>query len=419
MVINSILDNDLYKFTMQYAVLQNKQLSNLYVRYHFFNRNDVKFPEGFDRRLKEEIQNMASLKLNPYEKKFLKEKLSVFLPIFYFDFLDGYKYDPSEVSIYMDDNGKLKVKIEGYWYRTILWEVPLMAIISQLYFEMSGYNFYNSSLKEERFKNNQQKAIDLKMNTVKFADFGTRRRFSYDNQDEVIKDMVDYAGENFVGTSNVHFAQLYNIKPIGTHAHEWFMVHSALYGYKLANNIGLKNWVEAYNGNLGIALTDTFTTRVFLKEFDMMYSKLFDGVRHDSGDPFEYVDKIVEHYNSLNIDSSSKTIVFSDGLNAKSTVKIHDYCKKKGINASFGIGTNLTNDLEGIKPLNIVIKITGVQYQGEWHPVVKLSDNLGKHTGNLDEIELSKKILKVGDIIYDKQQAGNEDDKPKINSINE
>jgi nicotinate phosphoribosyltransferase len=175
----------------------------------------------------------------------------------------------------------------------------------------------------------------------------------------------------------------YDTVPIGTHAHEWFMFHAAQFGYKYANRASLENWVKIYRGDLGIALSDTFTTPVFFRDFDTLFAKLFDGVRHDSGDPLEFADKTIAHYKSLRINPLSKTIVFSDALNPEMVQKITEYCKGK-IGMSFGIGTNFTNDV-GVKPLNMVIKISHVLTGDRWTQVVKLSDAPGKHTGN-DEI---------------------------------
>lgn len=416
-MVKSFIDNDLYKFTMMYAVLSNKDLCNLKVRYQFFNRNDVRFPEGFDLELKRRVQSMSNLKLTHDEKVFFMSKCQSYLPNWFFDFIEGYSYDPNEVFIYME-NGNLKVKIEGYWWRTILWEVPLMAIISELYFEMTqkSYDFNHPDNRSERSKNNIKKAQTMVMNNLKISDFGTRRRFSYSNHFEVLGDLLDYGRKSIVGTSNVYLGFLYNIPIHGTKAHEWYMVHSALYGYKQANKIALDSWINSYDGFLGTALTDTFTSEVFFRTFDTLYAKLFDGVRHDSGDPFKYVDMVVEHYRKLNIDSNSKTIVFSDGLNVDSAIEINNYCNKKGIKCSFGVGTNLTNDL-GFKPLNIVIKVTDVHFDEKWHQVVKLSDNLGKHTGNIEEIQICKRVLGIENISYDKQPSGNEGDKPKMNLV--
>jgi nicotinate phosphoribosyltransferase len=200
----------------------------------------------------------------------------------------------------------------------------------------------------------------------------------------------------FIGTSNVHLAMLYQTKPIGTHAHEWFMFHAARYGFKMSNAMGLEHWVQVYRGDLGIALSDTYTTEVFFKQFDKMFSKLFDGVRHDSGDPLIFSDKVIAHYQKMGIDpkSKSKSIIFSDGLDYNKVERIVAYCKDK-IGISFGIGTNFTNDV-GLKPMNIVIKMTeALSKDGEWTEVVKLSDEPGKNTGNQTTIDLAKTILGI------------------------
>jgi nicotinate phosphoribosyltransferase len=187
---------------------------------------------------------------------------------------------------------------------------------------------------------------------------------------------------------------IHRLKAIGTQAHELYMVIAALFGYRMANKITMEKWIEIFRGDLGIALSDTFTTDVFLQSFDKKFAKLFDGVRQDSGDPIEQAEKIVKHYDSLGIDPTTKTIVFSDSLNLDKVATIHEWCKGK-IKDAYGIGTFLTNDV-GVKPLNFVIKLTAVQgCTGEWLPTVKLSDTPGKHTGPKDEVELCKNVLRI------------------------
>lgn len=295
----------------------------------------------------------------------------------------------------MVQNGdELIIDISGYWYKTILWEVPLMALISELYFKMTGQEIES---REARKSNNIRKGNLFCLNDVKVADFGTRRRYSYENQVEVVKDLLSCFnnGNPFLaGTSNVRIAMDNNIKPIGTHAHEWFMFHAVEYGYTRANFRALENWVQVYQGDLGIALSDTFTTDVFFEIFDKKFAKLFDGVRHDSGYPFKFADKVVEHYKKLGINPMFKTIVFSDGLNPELSVELKKYCKKIGILCSFGIGTNFTNDV-GVKPLNIVIKMVSVKVNDKWVDTVKLSDNVGKNTGDPNEIRLCKEVLRI------------------------
>jgi len=386
-MIKSLIDNDLYKFTMQSAVI------NLFprakVKYSFINRGNDKFPEGFAEELRKQLYKMSLLKLTKEEKKFLSDKC-YYLPPTYLDFLAGYTYDPSEVGV-IQNGGDLQISIEGYWYRTILWEVPLMAIISELFFKLTKSEAWD----EGKITNHLlKKASRYNMLGVKFADFGTRRRYSYENHNRVVQTLVNYGRPSFIGSSNVHFAHLYDVTPIGTHAHEWFMFHAAQYGFKLANKLGLEHWVEVFRGDLGIALSDTFTTEAFFKAFDTKFAKLFDGVRHDSGDPLEFADKTIAHYKSLKIEPMSKVIVFSDGLVPDKVEEIAKYCRGR-VGMSFGIGTDLTNDV-GVKPLNMVVKITEAKPEGQdWTATVKLSDNKGKHTGDEKAINLCKTVLNI------------------------
>jgi nicotinate phosphoribosyltransferase len=386
-IINSILDNDLYKFSMGNAVFN--LFPRLKVKYQFTDRNNLSYPDGFDEQLKFHLLLMKPLSLSSSEKKFLEEKCGKFLPPTYIDFLKGFRYDPSEVTIKLDENNKLDIQIEGYWYRTILWEVVLMSLISELYFQETeqivDISKFNTS--------DTNKVKSLVSHNSYFADFGSRRRYSFDNQNRIVELFKKEGGHNFVGSSNVYLSFLHDVSPIGTHAHEWFMAHAAMYGYKMANEMALDNWVNVYKGDLGIALTDTFTTDVFLKSFTMKYAKLFDGVRHDSGDPFKFTDKIIAHYKSLGIDPMSKVIVFSDGLNCELVNELKEYCVGK-IKSSFGIGTHFTNDV-GVKPLNIVIKIYQILMGDDWVNCIKISDNPGKHAGVKEEVELSKQILKL------------------------
>ncbi|THB79970.1 MAG: nicotinate phosphoribosyltransferase [Desulfobacteraceae bacterium] len=379
-MIQSILDNDLYKFSMQQAV--HTLYPRAEVQYTFINRSNTRFPRGFANLVQTEVQNMSGLRLHPEQKTFLKKRCYFLTPV-YLDFLETYQYDPAEVSIHQEGHD-LSLHIKGPWYRTILWEVPLMAIISEAYFKATSQNGVSVA---ERRRTNREKARILSENGVKFADFGTRRRFSASNHDQVIQDLLDIENPTLIGTSNVHLALKYNLVPIGTLAHEWFMFHSVLHGYQMANPAAQDAWVRVFHGDLGIALTDTYTTDVFLSTFDTFYAKLFDGVRQDSGDPIEFTDKLVAHYRERHIDPKSKTIVFSDGLNVDKAVRIHEYCQGK-VRDAYGIGTNLTNDV-GVSPLNMVIKLTRCRPATDkpWRHTVKLSDDQGKHTGDPKELE--------------------------------
>jgi nicotinate phosphoribosyltransferase len=384
-IIKSLLDNDLYKFTQQQAVFELFQREH--VTYDFINRGKTSFPEGFDLRLRQELKKMESLSLQESEAKFLIKKCGRYLKHTYIDLLKSYRYDSSEIEITQNE-GELTLTITGYWSKTILWEVPLLAVISELYFQMVGKPIHS---REERLRNNVEKGAKFSRNGVKVADFGTRRRYSYANHLEVMQDLLsvgDIGTQFIVGTSNVHIAMVTDINPIGTHAHEWISGIAALKGYSYANKNMMDDWIKVYKGELGIALTDTFGVDAFLRDFDTFYANLFDGVRHDSGNPFLFTEKMVGHYKHLGIDPISKTIIFSDGLNADLAIELKKHCKNLGVKCSFGIGTHLTNDL-GIKALNIVIKMVSINNRH----VIKLSDVKEKHTGDLETIELVKRMV--------------------------
>lgn len=384
---HSILDNDFYKFTMQQAVV--RLFPSAMARYSFINRGKHLFPAGFGDLLRERINGMSALFLTDQEKRFLTENCPYLDPL-YLDFLSGYRYDPGEVSI-SQQGEDIRVEIEGHWYRSILWEVPIMSLICELYYELTGGKRISD---EEVINRASKKAGQFRSLGVNIAEFGTRRRHSYHVQKLVIDTFSRQGGKMFVGTSNVHLAMLHQTKPIGTHAHEWFMYHAAVYGFPQANSTALQNWVNVFRGDLGIALSDTYTTDVFLGQFDKMFSKLFDGVRQDSADPIEFADKLIAHYTRLGIDPLTKTIIFSDGLDYEKVARINAHCQGR-IGFSFGIGTNLSNDV-GLEPMNIVIKMTHTkQPDGKWSPVVKLSDTQGKNTGDKDMISAAKTILDI------------------------
>ena len=395
-IITSILDSDQYKFTMAQAV--GIMFPHAHTKYKFINRGRHKFTRQQVNQIQIEIDNMRELQLINEEYWWLKKTCPYLNPV-YLDFLSSYRFNPSEVKVtyrpteredYLQDFiGNLEIEITGPWYRAIYWEVPIMAIISEV------YNRNSKQPTEDDVYNAHDKICILSNHNCKIADLGTRRRLNQQHHDNIIERASEVPG--FVGTSNVHLAHKWDTKPIGTQAHEWFMFHGAKYGYREANKLALKNWVKVYHGNLGIALTDTFGTDNFFKVFGSKYSKLFDGVRHDSGNPFEFALKTIHHYERLGIDPQSKTIIFSDGLNPEKAIELKEYCDTS-IKCSFGIGTNLTNDIEnGAKPLNIVIKMSHCKPYGEedWLPVVKLSDDEGKNTGDPKEVNLCKQLLRI------------------------
>jgi len=379
LIVKSIFDNDLYKFTMLQAVLD--KCDGTPVRYVFNNRRKEgvftpKFISAFD----EQLDGMASLRVSASE---LDEftKACPFFPSSFFSYLKDYRFNPNQVQLRLIDN-EIEIGIEGPWQETILWEVPLLYMVSELYFKMIDTDWtFNENDQQMRLL---EKALVLK--DCNFADFGTRRRRNYDVQDLVVRTLMKSPG--FVGTSNVHLALKHGVKPIGTMAHEWIMAMSVLKGMRHANKAALTAWSEVFNGDLGIALTDTFGTDPFFEDFDGYLARLFDGVRQDSGDPLEFGEKAINHYNRMGIDPMTKTIVFSDSLSDKKAAQISDRFAGR-IRVSFGIGTHLTNDFPGSTPLNIVIKLA----ECNGVPVVKLGDDVGKAIGEKDALRVARWIF--------------------------
>ena len=371
MIIESLLDLDEYKLTMQQAVLH--QFPGVDARFKFKCRNEgVKFTKEQVAEIQRQIIHLCSLKFNADELNYLGT--IYFLKPDYIEFLRNFQLQKKYIKVAWME-GELLITIEGPWLHTILFETPVLAIINQIYFTST---VEQEILIEERKKGSWKlwdkiKLIqDLNDPGFKFSDFGARRRYSKHWHDVVVQRMAEKLPENFAGTSDVYFAYKHNVKPIGTMAHEWIQAGQALTNPRNSQKFMLQKWADEYRGELGIALSDTLGLDVFLKDFDSYFAKLFDGVRHDSGDPIRMGEKIIAHYKKLKIDPKSKTIVFSDSLTIPKAIEIYQHFKDR-IKVSFGIGTNLTNDLVR-EPLNIVIKMTHCNGQ----PVAKISDNEGK-----------------------------------------
>lgn len=383
MIIRNFTDNDLYKFTTMNAI--QKKFPKAEVEYRFINRGRTEFPPGFAEALRKEVDAMENLSLTKEEENFIRRKCYYFDPVF-IDLIKGFRYNPAEVIISQAD-GMLEVTIRGLWYRTVLWEVPLMALISELYFQMTNKQPADFESKAKA------KAIEFANIGAELSEFGTRRRFSFDVQDRVVAILKEHACGVLNGTSNVYLAMKYNLTPIGTHPHEWFMYHGAHFGYRMANAIALENWVDVYHGSLGIALTDTYTTDNFFHSFNLKFAKLFDGVRWDSGDALVFTDKVLKHYADHRIDPKTKTVVYSDALDLEKVKEIKNYVNGR-LHDVYGIGTYLSNDV-GVKPLNMVIKLISVKPEGyrNYIPAIKLSDVDGKHTGDPFEVQLCERVI--------------------------
>lgn len=374
------LDNDLYKFTMQQAVLE--LFPDATAEYTFINRGTHKFTEKFLEELIIKISYMPILHLTKGEKNWFSRTCKYLKPN-YFEYLQNYRFDPSDLSINLSKDNTLNLKICGPWYKTILWEVPLLALISETYFETIDKDWVKDYAKYKEIIKEKFRLLDSAGCYV--SDFGTRRRRNFKTQNITVGEGRNFSC--FSGTSNVHLSRVYDLVPKGTMAHEWIMAMSILEGLRNANYYALQNWVRVFNANLGIALTDTYGLNAFLNNFGLRLAKLYDGVRHDSGDPFEFVDKIVGHYEDLRINSMSKIAFFSDNLSPEKAIEINEYCKGK-IGASFGIGTNLTNDFSfcGSPALNMVIKMSKLNGVS----VVKLSDESRKECGDKDAIRVAR-----------------------------
>lgn len=390
MIIQSILDTDLYKLTTGYAYM--KLFPRAWGRFQFVDRNEQIYPEGFGEKLKEEISRMSELRLTREEAAFLKAECP-YLPPLYIDFLKGYTFDPDEVSVLQDEEGHLHISAEGLIYRITMWETPILAIVSELYYCETGQKPDLEMAKAKTI----EKAHAMKEHGLQVSLFGMRRRFSSEVEDMVTSILCEHGGEYFFGTSNVYYAMKHHIRVTGTHPHEWVQFHAAIYGYKMANYMAMEDWINVYDGDLGTVLTDTFTTDVFLQNFSKKHAALFTSLRQDSGDPMTFTDKVLEKYKQLRIDPKTKYLVFSDALDVDKAADIKDYCEGK-IRATFGIGTNLTNDVgHGIKPMNIVMKLFACKLDEDmpWQDTVKLSDSVGKHTGDPLEIDLAMRVLRI------------------------
>ena len=387
-IIQSVLDTDLYKFTTSYAY--SKLYPRAYGQFRFIDRGKTTYPQGFAEELKKEIQEMSKLALTKDEASFLSRELP-YLPPTYIDFVRGFRFAPEEVKVEQDAEGHLSIIAEGLLYRVTLWETPILALVSELYYKMLGAQ----PDMEYTERTIISKARKLAEHGITFSMFGMRRRFSAAIEDRVTELLKEHAAGYLFGTSNVYYAYKHGLRVSGTHPHEWIQFHGAMFGYKMANYMAMEDWINVYDGDLGTVLTDTYTTDVFMRNFSKKHAMLFTSLRHDSGDPLQFTEKVIARYRELRVDPTIKYIIFSDGLDPERAIEIANYCKGR-IGASFGIGTNFSNDVgNGVRPMNIVMKLWKCKMteKERWNPCVKLSDVDGKHTGEPEEIELAQRTL--------------------------
>ena len=385
-IITSLLDNDLYKFTMLQAMLHQFPQTHGVYRFRCRNNKDAAYSlADIQKDLEQQLDSLCELRFLPDELEYLRSLR--FIRSDFVDYLELFKLKRRFITVSTDDKGRLFIDIEGPMIQAMFFEVFVLAIVNELYFNALS----NDSVIEEGQRRLDEKVALLHQyaeeqnqygqDTPPFivADFGTRRRFSRRWQAHVVETLHKAEPKIVGGTSNVYLAKQLGMTPIGTMAHEFMQAFQALdVRLRDSQKAALEAWVHEYRGDLGIALTDVVGMDAFLRDFDLYFAKLFDGLRHDSGDPYIWGDKAIAHYEKLKIDPKTKILTFSDGLNLEKAWELHQYFKGR-IRTSFGIGTNLTNDM-GITPINIVLKL--VECNGQ--PVAKLSDSPGKTMINND-----------------------------------
>ncbi|MBJ6576762.1 nicotinate phosphoribosyltransferase [Enterobacter cloacae] len=368
-VLHTLLDTDAYKLHMQQAVFHHYH--DVHVAAEFRCRGDDLLGIYAD-SIREQVDAMQHLALTDDEYQWLSG-----LPFFkadYLNWLRDFRYKPEQVTV-TNDNGKLDIRLTGPWREVIMWEVPLLAVISELAHRYrspeTGVTQAVAALENKLIEFNQL-TEGLDMSRFRLMDFGTRRRFSREVQEAIVRRLQKE--QWFVGTSNYDLARRLDLTPMGTQAHEWFQAHQQI-SPDLANNqrAALAAWLDEYPDRLGIALTDCITMDAFLRDFGPEFAERYQGLRHDSGDPVEWGEKAIAHYEKLGIDPMSKVLVFSDNLDLAKAIDLYRHFSSR-VNLSFGIGTRLTCDIPQVKPLNIVIKL--VECNGK--PVAKLSDSPGK-----------------------------------------
>ena len=373
MIITSLLDTDLYKFTMMQVVLH--QFPGAQVSYRFKCRNPGVNLAQFAGEIREEIKSLCGLQFTQSELVYLRGMR--FIKSDFVDFLGLFKLNEKYITVSEQTTGEIDIKIEGPWLHTILFEIPVLAIVNEVYFRNTQKvpNFVEG---RERLGEKIKLLKNPQISNLKIADYGTRRRFSKAWHEEVLRVLTNGLGGQFAGTSNVFFAMKLGLIPLGTMAHEYLQAAQAL-GPRLRDSqvFAFESWAHEYRGDLGIALSDVYGFEAFLRDYDMYFCKLFDGARHDSGDPFAWGEGMIAHYKANRVDPLTKTLVFSDGLTIPRTIELYNQFKGRCLLA-FGIGTNLTNDLGDPPdhvPLQIVIKMTECNGQ----PVAKLSDTPSKN----------------------------------------
>ncbi len=372
MIITSLLDTDLYKFTMMQVVLHHFPAAQ--VEYRFRCRTPGVDLVPCIEEIREEIQALCSLRFREKELAYIRAMR--FIKNDFVDFLGLFQMNEKYIVVEPSErvSGEIEITVKGPWLHTILFEIPVLAIVNEIYFRQNHPFPDHTEGRRRLAEKIELIAGDPTLEDCKIADYGTRRRFSRTWHEEVILTLRESLGHHLAGTSNVWFAYRHNLIPLGTMAHEYLQACQAL-GPRLRDSqiFGFEMWAKEYRGDLGIALSDVYGFDAFLRDFDMYFCKLFDGVRHDSGDPLAWGERMIAHYARNRVDPQTKTLIFSDGLDVPRVIELYRRFKDR-VRLAFGVGTNLTNDL-GYVPLQIVMKM--VRCNGQ--PVAKLSDTPAKN----------------------------------------
>ena len=380
-MILSILDTDLYKFSTSNAYFQLYPLAE--GTFRFNDRAAEKWDGAFLSELKDAFAHLGTLSLTDDEFGYCCRRIR-YIHRNYWEWLKGFRFEPDKIECSLNAEGHLQIEVTDLLYKVTLYEVPILAIVSELRNRRLGHRVdipYALELLDAK--------IDIaNKEQLPFSEFGTRRRFSSSLHEAVIARLTERCPEWCAGTSNVYFAMKYDLVPVGTFPHEWMMFHSGVFGYKRANYLGLEDWITVYDGALGTALIDTFTTDSFLRTLTMKQAKLLDGFRQDSGDEIEVGEKIIARLREFGIDPATKLLVFSNALDFPKYSRIASHFRGR-IKFSAGIGTNITCDpgIPGYKATNIVMKLSSCRMSGKdpWEKVIKISDDAGKHMG--DDVE--------------------------------
>lgn len=403
-LIKHFTDNDAYTFSCLYYILQKYPRSE--VEYTFYDRNHTVYPQGFAALLQEQVNYMPGVVITQEEIDFMKRRM-YFLPLWFFYVLRGYRFQTREVEISQDVEGHLDIVVRGKWFSAIMWEMVLLSLISELMHMLRGeHESYDPVLEEKRAR---EKAVKALKGGLTISDFGMRRRFSLAHQDMVVRVFKEVDSEGgwtgddehfhpwegkFVGTSNVYLAMKYDLVPIGTMSHQLIEFEENVSGVFECNFNVMKKFSDVYDGDNGIYLYDCFGDKVFFSNLSKRMAMMYKGLRVDSGDDKEQLEKIIAKYKSLGIDPATKQVVFSNGLTLDRAIDIHRYVNGR-MQDSYGIGTHLTCDVTGVTPMNIVIKLTRMRITElrEWHDCVKLSCDAGKTLGNPDKCRYLLKLL--------------------------